>query len=72
MRSVWPIRGKKRAFSVIGSGKVKQHLRTTAQHFTAPSIMTPLMAIRIDGHWEAWLKFFLKGVGEVRMDQHFP
>ena len=24
-----------------------------------------LMAIRNDGHWEAWLKFFLKGVGEV-------
>ena len=23
------------------------------------------MAIRNDGHWEAWLKFFLKGVGEV-------
>ena len=24
-----------------------------------------LMAIRNDGNWEAWLKFFLKGVGEV-------
>ena len=24
-----------------------------------------LMAIRNDGHWEAWLKFFLRGVGEV-------
>ncbi|MGA2869393.1 MAG: Fic family protein, partial [Verrucomicrobiota bacterium] len=24
-----------------------------------------LMAIRNDGHWEAWMKFFLKGVGEV-------
>ena len=24
-----------------------------------------LMAIRNDGHWEAWLKFFLKGVCEV-------
>jgi Fic family protein len=24
-----------------------------------------LMAIRNDGHWEAWLKFFLKGVSEV-------
>ena len=23
------------------------------------------MAIRNDGNWEAWLKFFLKGVGEV-------
>lgn len=24
-----------------------------------------LMAIRNEGHWEPWLKFFLKGVGEV-------
>ena len=24
-----------------------------------------LMAVRNDGHWEAWLKFFLKGVREV-------
>ncbi len=24
-----------------------------------------LMAIRNDGHWEAWLKFFLKGIAEV-------
>jgi len=24
-----------------------------------------LMAVRNDGHWEAWLKFFLRGVGEV-------
>src|SRR5438445_150757 len=24
-----------------------------------------LMAIRNDGHWKTWLKFFLKGVGEV-------
>jgi Fic family protein len=24
-----------------------------------------LMAVRNDGHWEPWLKFFLKGVGEV-------
>jgi hypothetical protein len=24
-----------------------------------------LMAIRNDGHWEAWLKFFFKGVSEV-------
>ena len=24
-----------------------------------------LMAIRTDGHWEQWLKFFLKGVAEV-------
>jgi len=24
-----------------------------------------LMAIRNDGNWEAWLKFFVKGVGEV-------
>jgi Fic family protein len=24
-----------------------------------------LMAIRNDGHWEAWLNFFLRGVGEV-------
>ena len=24
-----------------------------------------LMAVRNDGNWEAWLKFFLKGVGEV-------
>jgi Fic family protein len=23
------------------------------------------MAIRNDGHWEGWLKFFLRGVGEV-------
>ena len=23
------------------------------------------MAIRNDGHWESWLKFFLRGVGEV-------
>ena len=27
-----------------------------------------LMAIRQDGHWEGWLKFFLKGVTEVSED----
>jgi Fic family protein len=24
-----------------------------------------LMAVRVDGHWEQWLKFFLRGVAEV-------
>lgn len=27
-----------------------------------------LMAIRNDGNWEAWLKFFLRGVGEVSQE----
>lgn len=27
-----------------------------------------LMAIRSDGNWEAWLKFFLRGVGEVSQE----
>ena len=27
-----------------------------------------LMAVRTDGHWEQWIKFFLRGVSEVSLD----
>ena len=27
-----------------------------------------LMAVRTDGHWEQWIKFFLRGVAEVSLD----
>src|SRR5207249_2083505 len=27
-----------------------------------------LMAVRTNGHWEQWIKFFLRGVSEVSLD----
>jgi hypothetical protein len=26
------------------------------------------MAVRSEGHWEQWIKFFLRGVSEVSLD----